>query len=347
MERSDVRLKIGSLERWKQALLTAALLLLPSAGILLGDHSVLVEGCASTTCPHCAISAAQIHQLMQAGTHNFQYIALVINRNTTARARADEFEIEYIPHYVFDGGHSEWIGSGSLPGAYTSRIESASERDVADVEVKVEATWEAEALIGVKVDLTNHEAAEYQGRLRVYVTEIESRWSTQDGQAFHYAMVGDYAFHQDVAIAAGATEELSTFWDGTITGFGDIEKDNIAVIAAVFDGTTGLVDETAKATISPQAQIPFRRGDANADGRIDISDAVYTLGFLFLGGGEPPCRKSADADDSGSLQLTDAVRLLSHLFQGAPPLDSPFEECGMDPTEDGLTCLSFPPCQEE
>lgn len=38
----------------------------------------------------------------------------------------------------------------------------------------------------------------------------------------------------------------------------------------------------------------FIRGDSNHDGRADLSDAVYTLSWKFLGGPEPACRDAAD-----------------------------------------------------
>lgn len=88
----------------------------------------------------------------------------------------------------------------------------------------------------------------------------------------------------------------------------------------------------------------FQRGDVNADGTRNISDAVFTLLFLFGGGTEPPCAKSADVDDNGVLQLTDAVLLLDALFLGHSPPASPYGSCGPDPTEDELTCDSHAPC---
>lgn len=53
------------------------------------------------------------------------------------------------------------------------------------------------------------------------------------------------------------------------------------------------------------AQWLFRRGDANDDGTLNISDPVYLLSYLFVGGGPPP---------------------------------PPFADCGEDPTPDGLDC---------
>ena len=64
---------------------------------------------------------------------------------------------------------------------------------------------------------------------------------------------------------------------------------------------------------------PFQRGDANADGRLDLSDAITVLSFLFTGGIEPTCRRSADVNDDGEVNITGPIRLLGHLFLGDPP----------------------------
>ncbi len=89
----------------------------------------------------------------------------------------------------------------------------------------------------------------------------------------------------------------------------------------------------------------FRRGDANADDEIDLSDCITCLLYLFAGGSEPVCLKTADANDTGAVDISDAVYLLGYLFaQGAPPA-APFPECGVDATEDPLSCISYPPCE--
>ena len=38
----------------------------------------------------------------------------------------------------------------------------------------------------------------------------------------------------------------------------------------------------------PALPVLFIRGDSNSSGTVDISDGVFTLGFLFLGGRQPP-----------------------------------------------------------
>lgn len=89
----------------------------------------------------------------------------------------------------------------------------------------------------------------------------------------------------------------------------------------------------------------FLRGDANADGNVDLSDPVATLGVLFLGDGFLVCDDAADANDDGALDLSDAVHTLRFLFAGGPGPSVPGpDECGDDPTEDELRCASFPEC---
>jgi len=88
----------------------------------------------------------------------------------------------------------------------------------------------------------------------------------------------------------------------------------------------------------------FRRGEANGDGAIDISDAVATLGWLFLGSSEPWCLDAADSDDSGSIDLSDAVYTLQYLFlAGDPPVHPGPFLCGGDETPDELGTCSGPP----
>ncbi|MBN1443499.1 MAG: hypothetical protein JXA90_12385, partial [Planctomycetes bacterium] len=60
------------------------------------------------------------------------------------------------------------------------------------------------------------------------------------------------------------------------------------------------------------------RGDANSDGSQDISDAIYILSCLFLGGPCPTSACAADSNNDGSRDISDAVFLLSFLFLGGP-----------------------------
>lgn len=89
----------------------------------------------------------------------------------------------------------------------------------------------------------------------------------------------------------------------------------------------------------------FARGDANDDGRFDISDPIVVLFCLFLGENCPGCLDAADANDDGRVDVSDAVYLLGWRFLDGPPPGLPFFECGRDPTEDPLGFCLFASCQ--
>ena len=81
----------------------------------------------------------------------------------------------------------------------------------------------------------------------------------------------------------------------------------------------------------------FIRGDVNDDGRMNLSDVVGLLGYLFLGN-EISCKDSGDVDDTGILENTDAIYALGFLFLGSVQPPPPFPQRGVDPTQDALDC---------
>jgi hypothetical protein len=81
----------------------------------------------------------------------------------------------------------------------------------------------------------------------------------------------------------------------------------------------------------------FRRGDANRDQKVDISDGVSIFNSLFVTGAPLLCPDAADANDSGELDISDGIFDLNFLFIGgmSPPAPGP-TACGPDPTVDAL-----------
>ena len=83
----------------------------------------------------------------------------------------------------------------------------------------------------------------------------------------------------------------------------------------------------------------FRRGDANASGGVDLSDGIFILNWLFLGGTAPSCPAAADANADGGSDLSDGVFILNYLFLGgaAPTAPGP-NSCGEDPFGRAADC---------
>ena len=97
----------------------------------------------------------------------------------------------------------------------------------------------------------------------------------------------------------------------------------------------------------------FSRGDADANGRADISDAVQILNFLFQGAERPSCLETVDVNNDARVNLTDGIYLLSWLFGEGEALAPPGPPgqgsgCGQDPDAPGspgdLGCDEYSGC---
>ncbi|MEM7164178.1 MAG: IPT/TIG domain-containing protein [Planctomycetota bacterium] len=107
--------------------------------------------------------------------------------------------------------------------------------------------------------------------------------------------------------------------------------------------------KSSKSSVScdvPQPVAPpaFIRGDANADGGVNVADAVKILTFLFSGG-SVDCELAMDANDDETANIADPVYVLSALFSGGSPPAAPYPECGVDATLGTLGCSQFVPCE--
>lgn len=89
----------------------------------------------------------------------------------------------------------------------------------------------------------------------------------------------------------------------------------------------------------------FMRGDANADGRLSIADAIHMLRYMFAGGADLECRDAADVNDNGTNEISDTVGRLNFLFAGGLPPQDPWPECGLDKGDESIDCEGYPFCE--
>ena len=75
---------------------------------------------------------------------------------------------------------------------------------------------------------------------------------------------------------------------------------------------------------------------------MDLSDAIFTPGYLFDGTREPTCLKAADADDSGRLGISEALYITNFLFRGGVRVPNTVTR-GVDPTPDERSCEAYQP----
>ncbi len=148
--------------------------------------------------------------------------------------------------------------------------------------------------------------------------------------------------------ADGTTSDLTEESTGTTY---ESDNDDVATVlpgglleiksggeATVFVRNSGFSDVV-------RIHLGFRRGDADTDGALRITDAIFTLLFLFLDGAAPRCPDAADTNDTGGLNLTDPIYLLNYLYIGGPAPPFPGAgACGIDPTYDRLRACTYEGC---
>jgi len=103
-------------------------------------------------------------------------------------------------------------------------------------------------------------------------------------------------------------------------------------------------EDSNEACATPVGEGPiFKRGDADGNGSLELTDVIRALTFQFVGGVDINCLDAADVDDDGAITLTDSIRSLNFQFVGVPgtmPEPPGPVECGPDVEVD-----AFPPCQ--
>jgi hypothetical protein len=178
---------------------------------------------------------------------DFYYVSLVDNKCTKASQRLAQYNLYGFPTVFFDGGYRVKVGAGSVgqaKNAYEGRIITCGTRFVPDIEAKVNVVWLGNATMSITVTVDNHEATAYEGHLRANITEVESslNWKDSAGKLYKFPLLA-YAFNKSISIPAGGTWKETNVWDGHDfnnghgQSYGNIQADNIMIIAAVFNDT--------------------------------------------------------------------------------------------------------------
>jgi hypothetical protein len=206
-------------------------------------HTVLAEYATATWCGYCKFAHAALKNIYASGDYPFYYVSFVTDTNPgPCNLRRAELNWPGYPDTFFDGGYIVEIGGYTGSEAdFRATITACGSRAVYDVDVNLNVTWLGGTNMQIDVSVDNNEASTYDGTIRVYITEIISSMNWRDTAGYLYTFpLLDYAFKDDgtgniISISAGGIWSDSTTWDGTAHGFPSITRDNIMVIAAVFN----------------------------------------------------------------------------------------------------------------
>jgi hypothetical protein len=211
-------------------------------------HSVFAEFGTTSTCGYCPYAHMALKNIYYGQWYPFYFISFPTNKNTHAATRMSEYNLYGVPDTFFDGGYRINYGAYTnvqqMMSWYNTSINQCGARAVPNIDTTLNVNWLGDATMDIQVSVQNMDNALYNGRLRVYVTEVESTMGWKDAQNHPYTFPFlDYAFNQVITIDPSGTWSNSVTWngnnynDGYGHSFGSIQNGNIMVIATVFNAT--------------------------------------------------------------------------------------------------------------
>ena len=197
-------------------------------------HYVLVEESTATNCQYCPNVANILRNLYESGNYNFYYVSLVDDVdefNTKALAHLTNDYNKYgNPTVYIDGGYKVIVGGTNSQSDYTDAIETAESRNVPQIQIEVSTEYNNNNdKLSTTVLIKNYETSTYNGHLRIYLTEINSRWYDYDIEPYHFAFI-DFIYNDDISIGQKGEKTIEKDYD-----ISDFDPENLMVIASIFN----------------------------------------------------------------------------------------------------------------
>jgi hypothetical protein len=188
---------------------------------------VFIELGTKIVCSECPKISIILNELYNSGDYPFYYISLPQD-NPKALERINDYNIWGYPTAYIDGGAATLVGSTIEKADFEKGILNATARTTPQVFINTIAQWNNQTnIISINIAVENHETSDYQGRLRVYITElISTKW--QAGTPMHFSFL-DFLVNEDVQIRANDHLSLNK----TISA-SDVDPENIMLFSVLF-----------------------------------------------------------------------------------------------------------------
>lgn len=196
------------------------------------NHTVFIEEGTGTWCQYCPAAAKVLQDLFESGKFPFYYVALIEDKNTEAHSRVvNDYNILGYPTVFVDGGYQVVYGAQAQSN-FEQAILAAIARVAPKLNLTLTCDWNKSTnKMETTVVIRSLEDTPYAGHLRVYLTEINSRWNDYNGTSYHYGFL-DYLLNENITVEAqGTLTRMSTM------DVGALDPANLMVVAAVFNAT--------------------------------------------------------------------------------------------------------------
>jgi len=226
----------------KLTIVISALLLMPGTLALMasGNAAVFAEVATASYCPDCPSVNEMLFDLYTGHEYDFYYVTMVGDKNEFAYERIkNDYNFYRYPTIFIDGGYRVLLNNSR--SALEEAIRESMKREKPSVDIDVNATWiqcPCQHGLDIEVEIRNSEKGEYDGMLKVYIAEINSRWDDYSGNQYHFAFL-EFAHVENISMAPSEYRKIYITWNPE-NHFPDITLgsfDNLAVFAVLFNAT--------------------------------------------------------------------------------------------------------------
>ena len=204
------------------------------------DAAIFAEVASSSYCPDCPPMNEVLFDIYTSHEYPFYYVTMVGDKNEFAYERIkNDYNFYWYPTIFMDGGYRVLLNDDE--NSIKKAIEENMERERTDIDMEVTANWiqcPCQHGLDIEVEMRNNGNNGYRGLLRVYVTEINSRWDDYSGNQYHFAFL-EFAHIENISMHSNEYRKIFITWDPE-QHFPDIlmdNFDNLAVFTVLFNST--------------------------------------------------------------------------------------------------------------
>ena len=246
------------------------------------SHTVFAGVAFTQSCGPCHNWSQNIYDTYMSELYDFEYASMIGYDeygnvlNYDAVYWSLNYTVGTFPTTIIDGDYERISGDNidELP----DKLDSCGNRNVSNITANITAILVENATLDITITIENNEDTQYNGYIRVFITEIISRYTTSLGDPFKFGFL-DFAFNKNITINPGGTYTDSKTWSGFENedahgdNFSDIKANNIQVALVVYNNSNGFVDNTAVAKVPNN--IPYKpKNPYPENGEIDVRPDV-------------------------------------------------------------------------
>ena len=162
-----------------------------------------------------------IQDIYESGEYSFNYVTVLSDvSNEASNELLNKYNIVGSPTCIFQGGYDTLYDVDPIENTYKNIIATVQNRYIPNLEIDLEKKWIADCCSAkaiFTITVTNNEAYTYRGFLKLYVSEIESRWNytyENEEEPFNHALL-DIPIEKQITIEPNSNITIEETWIAT------------------------------------------------------------------------------------------------------------------------------------